>query len=86
MRRFWSEEFKLGAVEEACRPGVNISAIARRIGITPKQAVPGRRQMIIDRESSFEQTFFLIGKYAKSSTVQSIRLAAVKRKKFLFSG
>ncbi|WP_312033091.1 transposase [Ensifer sesbaniae] len=30
LRRFWSEEFKAFAVEEASRPGANISAVARR--------------------------------------------------------
>ncbi|WP_139813016.1 transposase, partial [Ensifer aridi] len=37
LRRFWSDEFKALAVEEASRPGANISAVARRIGILPSQ-------------------------------------------------
>jgi transposase len=49
LRRLWSDEFKLEAVEEACRPGVNISAIARRIGITPSQLYRWRRDLC-DRE------------------------------------
>lgn len=48
LRRFWSDEFKLGAVEEACRPGVNISAIARRIGVTPSQLYRWRRDLLND--------------------------------------
>jgi len=34
LRRFWSDSFKLNAVDEACRPGVNVSANARRLGIS----------------------------------------------------
>ncbi|WP_442886074.1 transposase [Agrobacterium sp. CCNWLW155] len=36
-RRFWSDEFKATAVEYACQPGVNMSAVARQIGILPSQ-------------------------------------------------
>ncbi|MBD9520733.1 transposase [Ensifer sp. ENS02] len=50
LRRFWSDEFKVGAVEEACRPGVNISAIARRIGITPSQLYRWRRDLLNESE------------------------------------
>ncbi|WP_432377153.1 transposase [Agrobacterium rosae] len=32
LRRFWSDEFKATAVEQACQPGVNMSAVARQIG------------------------------------------------------
>ncbi|MBP2542221.1 transposase [Agrobacterium tumefaciens] len=31
LRRFWSDEFKATAVEQACQPGVNMSAVARQI-------------------------------------------------------
>jgi transposase-like protein len=30
-------EFKAAAVEQACQPGVNMSAVARQIGILPSQ-------------------------------------------------
>lgn len=53
LRRFWSDEFKLGAVEEACRPGVNISAIARRIGIAPSQLYRWRRDFLNESEPSY---------------------------------
>lgn len=50
LRRFWSDEFKVEAVEGACRPGVNISAIARRIGITPSQLYRWRRDLLNEIE------------------------------------
>lgn len=50
LRRFWSDEFKVEAVEEACRPGVNISAIARRIGIPPSQLYRWRRDLLNESE------------------------------------
>jgi transposase len=34
-RRRWSEEFKARAVAAALEPGVNVSALARRLGISP---------------------------------------------------
>ncbi|MCJ2875989.1 IS66 family insertion sequence hypothetical protein [Agrobacterium sp. FDAARGOS_525] len=50
LRRFWFDEFKVEAVGEACRPGVNISAIARRIGITPSQLYRWRRDLLNESE------------------------------------
>ena len=46
LRRFWSGEFKAAAVEQACRPGVNMSAFARRIGILPSQLYRWRRELL----------------------------------------
>ncbi|WP_112773435.1 transposase [Ensifer adhaerens] len=40
------DEFKAGAVEEACKPGVSISAIARRIGIMPSQLYRWRCELL----------------------------------------
>ncbi|WP_261327276.1 transposase [Rhizobium leguminosarum] len=45
LRRFWSDEFKATAVEQACQPGVNVSAIARQIGILPFQLYRWRREL-----------------------------------------
>ncbi|MBB3649139.1 transposase (plasmid) [Rhizobium leguminosarum] len=45
LRRFWSDEFKATAVEQACQPGVNVSAIARQIGILPSQLYRWRREL-----------------------------------------
>jgi transposase len=46
LRRFWSDEFKATAVEQACQPGVNVSAIAREIGILPSQLYRWRRELL----------------------------------------
>jgi len=46
LRRFWSDEFKAIAVEQACQPGVNVSAIARQIGILPSQLYRWRRELL----------------------------------------
>lgn len=46
LRRFWSDEFKATAVEQACQPGVNMSAMARQIGILPSQLYRWRRELL----------------------------------------
>lgn len=46
LRRFWSDEFKATAVEQACQPGVNMSAVARQIGILPSQLYRWRRELL----------------------------------------
>ncbi|MQW86655.1 transposase [Sinorhizobium saheli] len=50
--RFWLDEFKAFAIEEASRPGPNISAVARRIGILPSQLFRSRRELRGDGEQS----------------------------------
>lgn len=51
LRRFWSDEFKATAVEQACQPGVNMSAVARQIGILPSQLYRWRRELLGSDES-----------------------------------
>lgn len=46
LRRFWSDEFKATAVEQACQPGVNMSAVARQIGILQSQLYRWRRELL----------------------------------------
>ena len=46
LRRCWSDEFKATAVEQACQPGVNMSAVARQIGILPSQLYRWRRELL----------------------------------------
>lgn len=50
LRRFWSDEFKATAVEQACQPGVNMSAVARQIGILPSQLYRWRRELLASEE------------------------------------
>ena len=46
VRRDWSEAFKTQVVAETLAPGANVSAIARRTGISPSQLFVWRRQAI----------------------------------------
>jgi transposase len=45
LRRCWSDEFKATAVDQACQPGVNMSAVARQSGILPSQLYRWRREL-----------------------------------------
>lgn len=42
-RRRWSEEQKRAIVAEAFAPGASVSAVARRVGVVPKQIYRWRR-------------------------------------------
>jgi transposase len=50
-RRRWSEEFKAKAVAAALEPGVNVSALARRLGISPPQLF-GWRKTVLSRQNA----------------------------------
>ncbi|HHX91133.1 MAG TPA: transposase [Paracoccus sp.] len=45
-RRRWSDEFKEQAVAAALEPGVNVSALARRLGIAPSQLFDWRKAFL----------------------------------------
>jgi transposase len=45
-RRRWSEEFKAKAVRAALEPGVNVSALARRLGISAPQLFGWRKAFL----------------------------------------
>ncbi len=45
-RRRWSDEFKERAVAAAMAPGVNVSALARRLGISPPQLFGWRKAFL----------------------------------------
>ncbi|MFZ1479353.1 MAG: transposase [Paracoccaceae bacterium] len=49
-RRRWSEDFKAKAVRAALEPGVNVSALARRLGISPPQLF-GWRKAFLHRQN-----------------------------------
>lgn len=51
-RRRWSEEFKAKAVAAALEPGVNVSALARRLGISPPQLFGWRKAFLNKRSES----------------------------------
>lgn len=42
-RRRWSDQFKAEAVAAALEPGANVSALARRLGVTTPQLFGWRR-------------------------------------------
>jgi len=47
-RRRWSNEEKLLLIEDACRPGLSVSVVARRHGINPSQLFAWRRQALAE--------------------------------------
>ena len=53
-RRRWSDEFKAQAVAAAMAPDVNVSALARRLGISPPQLFGWRRAYLktLDKAAS----------------------------------
>lgn len=50
-RRRWSDEFKAQAVATALEPGVNVSALARRLGISPPQLFGWRKAFLKKQEA-----------------------------------
>jgi len=46
VRRRWSDDFKERAVTAALEPGVNVSAVARQMGVSPSQLFGWRRQAL----------------------------------------
>lgn len=50
-RRRWSDEFKAQAVAAALDPGVNVSALARRLGISPPQLFGWRKAFLKKQEA-----------------------------------
>tara|TARA_R110000737_G_scaffold26627_4_gene45417 strand:- start:22946 stop:23224 length:279 start_codon:yes stop_codon:yes gene_type:complete len=48
-RRRWSDEFKAQAVAVVMAPDVNVSALARRLGISPAQLFGWRRAFLKHR-------------------------------------
>lgn len=48
-RRRWSDQFKAEAVAAALEPGANVSALARRLGVTTPQLF-GWRKAHLDRQ------------------------------------
>ena len=46
VRRRWSDDFKARAVAAALEPGVNASAVARQMGVSPSQLFGWRRQAL----------------------------------------
>jgi transposase len=51
-RRRWSDEFKAQAVNAALEPGVNVSALARRLGISPPQLFGWRKAFLNKQNES----------------------------------
>jgi transposase len=49
-RRRWSDDFKDRAIAASLEPGVNISALARRLDITPSQLFGWRRATALRAE------------------------------------
>lgn len=47
LRRRWPDEFKERAVAAALVPGVNVSAVARQMGVSPAQLFGWRRKALI---------------------------------------
>lgn len=52
-RRKFSPEFKRGAVEQACQPGVSCAQIARELGINSNQLYRWKRQVEKEGRQAF---------------------------------
>ena len=66
-RRRWSEEEKQAIVAEALRPGVNVSAVARRYGIKPNLLFRWRKMAQQDAKPSAAPAFLPVSLEARSA-------------------
>jgi transposase len=66
-RRRWSEEEKQAIVAEALRPGVNVSAVARRYGIKPNLLFRWRKMAQEDAKPSAAPAFLPVSLEAPST-------------------
>lgn len=62
-RRRWSDEFKERAVAAALVPGVNVSALARQMGISPAQLFGWRRLALARGSASPEDGCGCLGQH-----------------------
>jgi transposase len=60
-RRRWSATEKIRLVEEAMRPGMSVSLVARRAGIAPSQLFAWKRRMIEGGRSAVEADEDVVG-------------------------
>ena len=54
-RRRWSDAFKAEAVAASLEPGINVSALARRLGLTPPQLFGWRKAFLVKQEASRDE-------------------------------
>ena len=66
-RRRWSDEEKEAIVAEALRPGVNVSAVARRHGIKPNLLFRWRKMAQMDAKPSSAPAFLPVSLEAPSA-------------------
>jgi transposase len=70
-RRRWSEDEKQAIIAEALEPGVNVSAVARRHGITPNLLFRWRKAARTDAKPAAAPAFLPVSVTAPTKTAET---------------
>jgi transposase len=70
-RRRWSEDEKQAIIAEALQPGVNVSAVARRHGITPNLLFRWRKAAQTDAKPAVTSAFLPVSVTAPTSGAET---------------